>query len=107
MMKRFKAAKKSYDEPVFIVTQDEAEANEKSKPEGTKTWHFTAENVRDFAFASSRKFIVDMMNVDVNGTDIMAVSVYPKEGNPLWEQWSTKTAVPRSGTVYWNSRGIG
>lgn len=93
MMKRFKAAKKSYDEPVFIVTQDEAEANEKSKPEGTKTWHFTAKNVRDFAFASSRKFIVDMMNVDVNGTDIMAVSVYPKEGNPLWEQWSTKTVA--------------
>ena len=93
MMKRFKEAKKSYDEPVFIVTQDEAEANEKSVPTGTKTWHFTAKNVRDFAFASSRKFIVDMMNVDVNGNDVMAVSVYPKEGNPLWEQWSTKTVA--------------
>ena len=93
MMKRFKIAKKSYDEPVFIVTQDEAEVNEKSKPKGTKTWHFTAKNVRDFAFASSRKFIVDMMNVDVNGTDVMAVSVYPKEGNPLWEQWSTKAVA--------------
>jgi len=93
MMKRFREAKKSYDEPVFIVTQDEAEANEKSTPTGTKTWHFTAKNVRDFAFASSRKFIVDMMNVDVNGNDVMAVSVYPKEGNPLWEQWSTKTVA--------------
>lgn len=93
MMKRFREAKKSYDEPVFIVTQDEAEANEKSVPTGTKTWHFTAKNVRDFAFASSRKFIVDMMNVDVNGNDVMAVSVYPKEGNPLWEQWSTKTVA--------------
>ena len=78
---------------MFIVTQDEAEANEKSMPTGTKTWHFTAKNVRDFAFASSRKFIVDMMNVDVNGNNIMAVSVYPKEGNPLWEQWSTKTVA--------------
>jgi hypothetical protein len=93
MMKRFTEAKNSYDEPVFIVTQEEAEANEKSTPQGTKTWHFTAENVRDFAFATSRKFIVDMMNVDVNGTDVMAVSVYPKEGNPLWEQWSTKTVA--------------
>ena len=93
MLKRFREAKKSYDEPVFIVTQEEAEANEKSVPTGTKTWHFTAENVRDFAFTSSRKFIVDMMNVDVNGNDVMAVSVYPKEGNPLWEQWSTKTVA--------------
>ena len=93
MIKRFKQAKKSYDEPVFIVTQDEAEANEKSTPTGTKTWHFKAKNVRDFAFASSRKFIVDMMNVDINGNDVMAVSVYPKEGNPLWEQWSTKTVA--------------
>ena len=93
MMKRFKAAKKSYDVPVFIVNQEEAEENEKSVPTGTKTWHFTAKNVRDFAFASSRKFIVDMMNVDVNGNDVMAVSVYPKEGNPLWEQWSTKTVA--------------
>ena len=93
MMKRFKQAKKSYDEPVFIVTQEEAEANEKSVPTGTKTWHFIANNVRDFAFTSSRKFIVDMMNVDINGSDVMAVSVYPKEGNPLWEQWSTKTVA--------------
>ena len=93
MLKRFREAKKSYDEPVFIVTLEEAEANEKSVPTGTKTWHFTAENVRDFAFTSSRKFIVDMMNVDVNGNDVMAVSVYPKEGNPLWEQWSTKTVA--------------
>jgi hypothetical protein len=93
MMKRFRAAKKSYDNPVFIVTQEEAEANEKSIPTGTKTWHFTAKNVRDFAFASSRKFIVDMMNVDINGKDVMVVSAYPKEGNPLWEQWSTKTVA--------------
>ncbi len=93
MMKRFREAKKSYDEPVFVVTQEEAEANEKSIPTGTKTWHFTAKNVRDFAFASSRKFILDMMNVDINGKDVMAVSAYPKEGNPLWEQWSTKTVA--------------
>lgn len=93
MLARFKEAQKSYEEPVFIVSQEEAEVNEQGTPTGTKTWHFTAKNVRDFAFATSRKFIVDMMNVDVNGKDVMAVSVYPKEGNPLWEQWSTKTVA--------------
>ncbi len=31
------------------------------KPTGKKTWVFKAENVRDFAFASSRKFIWDAM----------------------------------------------
>jgi len=55
----------------------------------TKTWEFKAEMVRDFGFASSRKFIWDMMAVKVGDRDVMAVSLYPKEGNPLWEDWST------------------
>ncbi len=93
MLDRFEEAKKSYDEPVIIVSQEEAIINEKSKPTGKKTWYFKAKNVRDFAFASSRKFVLDMMNVDINGNDVMAVSVYPKEGNPLWEKWSTKTVA--------------
>ncbi len=45
--------------------------------------------VRDFAFATSRKFIWDMMAVDLGEKDVMAVSLYPKEGNPLWEDFST------------------
>lgn len=89
MMKRYRLAEKSFDQPVFIVTQEEAEENEKSTPKGTKTWHYIAENVRDFAFTSSRKFIMDMMNVKVGSQNVMAISVYPKEGNPLWEEWST------------------
>jgi|TARA_B100000780_G_scaffold129884_1_gene91011 hypothetical protein len=89
MLKRFNKAKKTYDKPVMIVTQAEAELAEKSFSKNKKTWHFIAKNVRDFAFASSRKFIWDMMAVKVGDKDVMAVSMYPKEGNPLWEDYST------------------
>src|SRR5690606_37873433 len=58
-LKRFEEAKKSFKEPVFIVTQEEAEINEKGKSDKTKTWHFKANKVRDFAFASSRKYLWD------------------------------------------------
>jgi hypothetical protein len=90
MLDRYEQAKKSYDKPVLIVTQAEAEAAEKGFSTSTKTWKFVAENVRDYAFASSRKFIWDMMAVKLETKVVMAVSLYPKEGNPLWEEWSTK-----------------
>ena len=89
MMRRFEQAKKSFDKPVIIVTQEEAAVAEKSFSEKKKTWKLKAEMVRDFAFATSRKFVVDMMNVDVMGKEVMAISMYPKEGNPLWEDYST------------------
>ncbi|WP_353722285.1 M1 family metallopeptidase [Dyadobacter sp. 676] len=80
--------------PVMIVTQTEAEKAEKreNKNPGKKTWIYKADNVRDFAFVSSRKFIWDAMQSDVykNGRKIWCMSVYPKEGNPLWEQYSTR-----------------
>ncbi|MDQ4122300.1 MAG: aminopeptidase [Acidobacteriota bacterium] len=79
--------------PVKIVTQEEATANEKSKPTGTKTWVFKADNVRDFAFASSRKFIWDAQGHNVGGNRVMAMSFYPKEGNPLWEKYSTAAII--------------
>ena len=90
---RLAKAKKSYDDPVIIVTQEEAEAAEKNKATSTKTWTFEAENVRDFAFATSRKFIWDAQAVDVGGKTTMAMSYYPKEGNPLWEQYSTRVVA--------------
>ncbi len=93
MLKRYEEAKKSYDKPVIIVTQQEAEAAEKTKSTQKKTWKFKAENVRDYAFATSRKFIWDMQAVKVAGKDVMAVSLYPKEGNPLWEEYSTKAVA--------------
>lgn len=76
--------------PIVIVTQSEAEVVEKGKPTGTKTWVYSAKNVRDFAFAASRKFIWDAMKVDVEGKKVWAMSLYPKEGNPLWGQYSTR-----------------
>ena len=93
MMKRFNKAKKSYDKPVIIVNQQEAMDAEKSFSNEKKTWKFVANNVRDFAFASSRKYILDMMAVKIGDDDVMAVSIYPREGNPLWEDYSTITVV--------------
>jgi hypothetical protein len=87
--KRFEKAKLA-DSPIMVVTQEEAEKKEKSKEKGLKTWNFKATNVRDFAFASSRKFIWDAQAVKVGGKTVLAMSYYPKEGNPLWEKYSTK-----------------
>ena len=92
-IKRYEKAKKSYKDPVFIVTQAEAEQNEKGRATNTKTWHFKANQVRDFAFATSRKYIWDAMAVNINGKNIMATSLYPKEGNPLWEEHSTRVVA--------------
>ncbi|HEX9980063.1 MAG TPA: M1 family metallopeptidase [Flavobacterium sp.] len=89
-MKRYQQAEKSYDKPVIIVTQSEAEKTEKGFSDKKKTWKFKAENVRDFGISTSRKFICDMMAVKLGGKDVMAVSLYPKEGNPLWEEYSTR-----------------
>ena len=93
MLKRYNRAKKSYDKPVIIVSQEEAEIAEKSFSNSKKTWKFIAKNVRDFAFATSRKYILDMMAVKIGSDDVMAVSLYPKEGNPMWEDFSTITVV--------------
>ncbi len=93
MMKRYEQAKKSFDKPVIIVNQEEAEAAEKGFSDKKKTWKFYAENVRDFGFATSRKFIWDMQAVKIAGRTVMAVSLYPKEGNPLWEEYSTKAVA--------------
>lgn len=89
---RFEKAKNA-EEIIVIVTQDEAILKEKAKSTKNSTWHFKAENVRDFAFASSRKFIWDAQMVNINGKKPLAMSFYPKEGNPLWEKESTKAVA--------------
>ncbi|MDX5480191.1 MAG: M1 family metallopeptidase, partial [Hymenobacteraceae bacterium] len=90
--KRWAEAVKS-DKPVVIVTQEEATQAEKSKAKGKKTWVYAAKDVRDFAWASSRKFIWDAMNVKVGGKNVLAMSYYPKEANPLWGQYSTESVA--------------
>ena len=99
--KALSKAKTSFTQPVIISTQESAIAREKVKSDRTKTWHYQATNVRDFAFASSRKFIWDAMAVKLpNGNTTMAMSMYPKEGNPLWEKYSTKAVAH---TLKWYS----
>jgi len=93
MMSRYNKAKQSYNTPVVIVTQEEAENASKTKVKATKTWKYKAQNVRDYGFATSRRYIWDMMAVKIGEKDVMAVSLYPPEGNPLWEDYSTKVVA--------------
>ncbi|MFT7334379.1 MAG: hypothetical protein ACI9M1_000257 [Porticoccaceae bacterium] len=92
-VKRYELAQKSFDKPVVIVTQAEAEASEKGFSDKKKTWKFSAKNVRDFGIATSRKFIYDAMAVQLSDKVVMAASVYPKEANPLWGETSTITVA--------------
>ena len=80
-------------EPVEIVTLAEAKARELHKSNGKKTWIFKAENVRDFAWGSSRKFVWDAMPVYIEGKKIMAMSYYGKEAYPLYRKFSTKAVA--------------
>ncbi len=98
-LSRFEKAKTSFDKPVFIVTEKEAIQKEKRRVKEKKTWEFQAHDVRDFAFASSRKFIWDAQAVKIGDKTPLAMSFYPKEGNPLWEKESTK-AVKNTLEVY-------
>ena len=98
--KRLEKARKS-DRPVHIVTPDDALSAQNKRARDKKTWRFRAENVRDFAFASSRKFIWDAMGFrqEQNGQTVMAMSFYPEEANPLWGLYSTH-AVAHTLEVY-------
>lgn len=96
---RLAQAHTSFDKPVIIVTEDEAKTNEGGHATAKKTWEFAATNVRDFAFASSRKFIWDAMAVKIGNNTPLAMSYYPKESNPLWERESTR-AVKNALEVY-------
>jgi hypothetical protein len=92
---RLKKARNA-ENPVFIVTAEEALANEAERDSANKTWKFAAKNVRDFAFASSRKFIWDAQGyqqADAETPFVMAMSFYPKEGEPLWSQYSTQAII--------------
>jgi Peptidase family M1 domain len=92
------AKARSAEAPVFIVTEEEAMRNQAKSADaklalGKKTWTYKAKNVRDVAFASSRKFIWDGMDQPVGDHHVLCMSFYPKEGNPLWAQYSTKAVA--------------
>ena len=88
----FEQAKTS-DTPIIIVSQEEVKKKEMGKAKDKKMWEYHAFNVRDFAFASSRKLIWDAMGVDIAGKKVMAMSYYPKEANPLYEEYSTRVVA--------------
>ncbi|MCA9544781.1 MAG: M1 family metallopeptidase [Myxococcales bacterium] len=100
---RLEQARKAFDKPVLIVTGDEAKAAREAKPaarpKGTRTWKFSAENVRDFAWASSRTFWWDALAVKIGGRTVMAMSAYPAEAAPLWTPYSSH-AVAHTLEVY-------
>ena len=85
----------------FIVTPEEAKANQAPKEDlGTKTWKFAAKNVRDFAWASSRKFIWDALAHENEGDQVLCMSFYPNEGEPLWSKYSTRAIAHTLGRVF-------
>ncbi|MCH9650008.1 MAG: M1 family metallopeptidase [Deltaproteobacteria bacterium] len=100
--RRLQEAEES-DQPIYIVTPKEAAAAEASPASGKKTWRFSADNVRDVAFATSRKFIWDAQLHQIDGTDaegrpvgsnpVMAMSLYPNEAEPLWSKYSTAAII--------------
>jgi hypothetical protein len=93
--KRLKEAEKA-ERIVFIVTDEEALENEKEGTDKSKTWKFSAKNVRDFAWASSRKFMWDARGHQQGGDEqplVMAMSFYPKEGGDLWKKYSTEAVI--------------
>ncbi len=92
-MERLESAKSTYDKPVLIVTPAEARRNEPSRIRKTNRWHFDATNVRDFAFVASRKFVWDAMAVNVGEKDVLAMSFYTRESNPLWKKYATKASA--------------
>jgi hypothetical protein len=89
---RWKQAQTAKD-VVEVVTLDEAIDNEKDKSTDKKTWIYSAENVRDFAWGASRKFVWDAMPTYVEGKKIMSMSYYPKEAYSLWRKYSTKVTA--------------
>ncbi|MFC2089903.1 M1 family metallopeptidase [Bacteroidota bacterium] len=90
---RFEKAQNSFDSPVTVVTEEEVREAIKTKNKEEVTWHFKAENVRDYAFATSRRFIWDAMAVQSGTNKVMAMSLYPPEGNPLWDKYSTRVVA--------------
>lgn len=98
---RLQKARNSFVNTVIIASKEEADERMKNRASSTKTWKFKAEKVRDFAFATSRRFIWDALNTKLpNGKTAMAMSMFVKEGDCLWAKYSTKAVAH---TMYWFS----
>ena len=89
---RYLKAQETYSDPIYIVTEEDTNRPTKNS-KATKTWKLYAENVRDFAFATSKNYMWDGMAVDINGKKVMAYSLFPVEGKKLWEEHSTRVVA--------------
>jgi len=91
--KRYQQAQTTFDNPIYIVTPEDVKKASKGSTTKTKTWKLSAENVRDFAFATSKSYMWDAMAVKLPSRTVMAYSLFPEEGNPLWEEHSTRVVA--------------
>ncbi|HEV8176258.1 MAG TPA: M1 family metallopeptidase [Gemmatimonadales bacterium] len=74
------------DSTVIIRGLDEV-SDPASRPlsrSGMHTWRFTADSVRDFAWAAARHFVWDAARA--NGGKTLAMSFYPPSAEPVWNQ---------------------
>nr|WP_121271070.1 M1 family metallopeptidase [Pedobacter schmidteae] len=88
-LKRWNAAQTAKT-PIEIVNLAEVKSAMTKKSSAKKTWTYTAENVRDFAWVSSRRLVWDAMATQINGKKIMSMSYYGPEAYPLYNKYSTK-----------------
>ncbi|MFY0253901.1 M1 family metallopeptidase [Chitinophaga sp. 30R24] len=83
----------SNKEPVEVVTLDEAKKAMQGHASNTKTWVYEAQNVRDFAWVSSRRLVWDALATQVEGNKVMAMSYYGPEAYPLYRRYSSKVVA--------------
>ncbi|HEX3233788.1 MAG TPA: M1 family metallopeptidase [Gemmatimonadales bacterium] len=97
------ARARTSSETVVIRGKDEI-GDASSRPpttRGTLTWHFTADSVRDFAWAAARHFIWDA--VGVNGGKTLAMSFYPPSADSIW---SHATAYAKAAIEHYSEKWL-
>jgi hypothetical protein len=68
-------------ERIQVITKAEATANGARATPGTRTWHLTATNVRDFAWAASPDF-----RWDASGWNGIRINTFYRPGAAPWEE---------------------
>jgi hypothetical protein len=82
--------------PTFIIRPDEVmDPSTRPTSSGTLTWHFVAENVRDFAWVSSKTYVWDAAGYRYASDNrlVEAHSLYPRVAMPLWDSLSTRAVI--------------
>jgi len=79
--------------PLEIINLNEAKSASAKKSTAKKTWTYIAQNVRDFAWVSSRRLVWDAMATYIDGKKTMAMSYYGPEAYPIYSRYSTKVVA--------------